>query len=91
MVQTNQKARSKEAEHDHCRKQITTRSFNKLHLWIRRLGNCKSDDWSHPEAAEKFYCELAAPGKKVRVGMEASGQTRWFERTAGGTGTLNCG
>src|SRR4029077_995904 len=31
-------------------------------------------------AAEKFYRDLAAQGKKVRVGMEASGQARWFER-----------
>ena len=31
------------------------------------------------EAAEKFYRELGK-GKKVRVGMEASGHARWFER-----------
>ena len=34
----------------------------------------------HREEAEKFYRDLAAPGIKVRVGMEASGQARWFER-----------
>jgi transposase len=34
----------------------------------------------HREQAEKFYRELAAHGVKVRVGMEASGQARWFER-----------
>jgi transposase len=34
----------------------------------------------HSEGAEKFYRELAAQGKKVRVGMEASGHARWFER-----------
>jgi transposase len=34
----------------------------------------------HREEAEKFYRELAAQGKKVGVGMEASGQARWFER-----------
>ena len=34
----------------------------------------------HREEAEKFYQELAAQGMKVRVGMEASGQARWFER-----------
>src|SRR5882762_4993610 len=33
---------------------------------------------AHPEEAEKFYRALA--GKKVRVGMEASGHARWFER-----------
>jgi transposase len=31
------------------------------------------------EEAEKFYRELAAGGQNVRVGMEASGQARWFE------------
>jgi hypothetical protein len=34
----------------------------------------------HREDAEKFYRDLAAQGVKVRVGMEASGQARWFER-----------
>jgi transposase len=32
----------------------------------------------HPEEAEKFYRALS--GQKVQVGMEASGQARWFER-----------
>ena len=31
-------------------------------------------------AAEKFYRELAARGVSVRVGMEATGYSRWFER-----------
>jgi hypothetical protein len=34
----------------------------------------------HREEAEKFYRDLAAHGIQVRVGMEASGQARWFER-----------
>ncbi len=34
----------------------------------------------HREEAEKFYRELAVQGMQVRVGMEASGQARWFER-----------
>ena len=34
----------------------------------------------HREEAEKFYRELATRGIKVRVGMEASGHARWFER-----------
>jgi hypothetical protein len=33
---------------------------------------------AHREEAEKFYRGLA--GQKVRVGMEASGHARWFER-----------
>jgi transposase len=35
---------------------------------------------AHREEAEKFYCALAVAGQKVRVGMEASGHARWFER-----------
>ena len=34
----------------------------------------------HREEAEKFYRELAGRGVQVRLGMEASGQARWFER-----------
>jgi transposase len=34
---------------------------------------------SHGEA-EKFYRELATRGVSVRVGMEATGYSRWFER-----------
>jgi transposase len=37
----------------------------------------------HREEAEKFYRDLAAQGMKVRVGMEASGHARWFERLLG--------
>ncbi|MGB6717585.1 MAG: IS110 family transposase [Candidatus Acidiferrales bacterium] len=32
------------------------------------------------QEAERFYRELAAPGVSVRVGMEATGYSRWFER-----------
>jgi transposase len=32
------------------------------------------------EEAEKFYRDLGAHGVSVRVGMEASGHARWFER-----------
>src|SRR5713226_7864079 len=38
---------------------------------------------AHPEEAEKFYRDLAAQGMQVRVGMEASGHARWFERLLG--------
>ena len=34
----------------------------------------------HCEDAEKFYRALAAANQQVRVGMEASGHARWFER-----------
>jgi transposase len=34
----------------------------------------------HPGEAEAFYRALLSQGKTVRVGMEASGHGRWFER-----------
>ena len=44
-----------------------------------------SGEWNerklgHREEAEQFYRQLEVRGKKVRVGMEASGHARWFER-----------
>ncbi len=41
----------------------------------RRLG--------HREEAEQFYRDLKVRGVNVRVGMEASGHARWFERLVG--------
>ena len=35
---------------------------------------------AHREGTEEFYRALAATGRQVRVGMEASGHGRWFER-----------
>ena len=34
----------------------------------------------HPEEAEKFYRDLWERKVRARVGMEASGHARWFER-----------
>lgn len=41
-------------------------------------GECEQRRLEHPHMAEKFYRSLA--GQTVRVGMEASGHARWFER-----------
>jgi transposase len=41
-------------------------------------GEMQEKRLAHREEAEKFYRSLA--GQKVRVGMEASGHARWFER-----------
>ena len=35
---------------------------------------------AHPEQAEQFYWELQQQNVAVRVGMESSGHSRWFER-----------
>jgi len=44
-------------------------------------GEFQEKRLAHREEAEKFYRALA--GQKVRVGMEASGHARWFERLLG--------
>jgi transposase len=41
-------------------------------------GDLQEKRLAHGEEAEAFYRALA--GQKVRVGMEASGHARWFER-----------
>jgi transposase len=46
-------------------------------------GELQERRLQHSEEAEKFYRDLAAQGMKVRVGMEASGHARWFERLRG--------
>jgi transposase len=49
--------------------------------WVdTETGESKELRLEHREEAEKFYRDLAAQGMKVRVGMEASGHARWFER-----------
>jgi transposase len=42
--------------------------------------SCKNGGCCTVRNGEKFYRDLAAQGVKVRVGMEASGHARWFER-----------
>src|ERR1700750_3126509 len=41
---------------------------------------------AHPKEAEEFYRSLSCVGRVVRVGMEASGHGRWFERLLEGLG-----
>jgi len=43
-------------------------------------GELQERRLQHREEAETFYRELLAQGVRVRVGMEASGHARWFER-----------
>src|SRR6516165_9758396 len=43
-------------------------------------GELQERRLQHPEEAEKFYRALWEQNGKVRVGMEASGHARWFER-----------
>jgi hypothetical protein len=57
--------------------------------WVdTESGEFQEQRLAHREDAEKFYRGLAAAGQKVRVGMEASGQTGEFYDAlpAGGSG-----
>src|SRR5215467_9934565 len=49
-------------------------------------GECQEKRLAHPKEAEEFYRSLASVGQTVRVGMEASGHGRWFERLLEGLG-----
>jgi transposase len=55
-------------------------SFQQIAFVDTETGELQERRLEHREEAEKFYRGLVAQGMKVRVGMEASGQARWFER-----------
>jgi transposase len=52
--------------------------FQQIALVDSDTGEFQEKRLAHREEAEKFYGALA--GEEVRVGMEASGHARWFER-----------
>jgi len=54
--------------------------FQQVAFVDTETGELQERRLQHREEAEKFCRELAAQGMKVRVGMEASGHARWFER-----------
>ena len=54
--------------------------FQQIAFVDMNTGELRELRLEHREQAEKFYRDLAAQGIQVRVGMEASGQARWFER-----------
>src|SRR5690348_13498782 len=49
-------------------------------------GEYQEKRLAHPKEAEEFYRSLSRVGQVVRVGMEASGRGRWFERLREGLG-----
>jgi len=55
-------------------------AFQQIAFVDTETGELQERRLQHREEAEKFYRALAAAGQKVRVGMEASGHARWFER-----------
>jgi transposase len=54
--------------------------FQHIALLDKDTGEFQEKRLCHAEEAAKFYRALAAKNEKVRVGMEASGHARWFER-----------
>ena len=51
-------------------------SFQQIAFVDTDTGELEERRLEHREEADKFYRELAVQAKKVRVGMEASGQAR---------------
>ena len=54
--------------------------FQQIAYVDTETGEVEEQRLEHREEAEKFYRELAGQGRRIRVGMEASGHARWFER-----------
>jgi transposase len=54
--------------------------FQQIAYVDTETGELQERALQHREEAEGFYRDLAAQGMKVRIGMEASGHARWFER-----------
>jgi transposase len=56
-------------------------SFQQIAFMDQGTGECGEQRLSHSDGeAEKFYRDLKHRGVSVRVGMEATGYARWFER-----------
>src|SRR5881227_2414988 len=55
-------------------------AFQQIAFVDTDTGELQERRLQHREEAERFYRDRAAERMKVRVGMEASGHARWFER-----------
>src|ERR1700686_3563453 len=56
-------------------------SFQTIAFLIEETGECGEQELNHSDGqADKFYRDLKQRGICVRVGMEATGYSRWFER-----------
>ena len=56
-------------------------SFQQIAFLDQETGECGEQPLNHRDGeAEKFYRELKQRGVSVRVGLEATGYSRWFER-----------
>jgi transposase len=62
-------------------------SFQQIAFFAEETGECGERQLNHSEGeAERFYRDLQQRGIHVRVGMEATGYARWFERLVAGLG-----
>jgi transposase len=56
-------------------------SFQTIAFFVQETGECGEQELNHSDGkAERFYRDLKERGICVRVGMEATGYARWFER-----------
>lgn len=55
-------------------------SFQQIAFVDRETGELGERRLLHREEAEQFYRQLREQSIQARVGMEASGHARWFER-----------
>jgi hypothetical protein len=56
-------------------------SFQQIAFMDQETGECGDRRLNHSDGeAERFYKELKERGVSVRVGLEATGYSRWFER-----------
>jgi transposase len=56
-------------------------SFQQIAFLVEETGEYSERRLNHSDGeADKFYRELQQRGVQVRVGMEATGYSRWFER-----------
>ena len=56
-------------------------SFQTIAFFVEETGECGEQELNHSDGrADKFYRDLKQRVISVRVGMEATGYSRWFER-----------
>ena len=56
-------------------------SFQAIAFFVEETGEYGEQELNHSDGqAERFYRDLKQRGISVRVGMEATGHSRWFER-----------
>jgi transposase len=56
-------------------------SFQQIAFLMEETGECGEQQLNHDDGgAERFYRDLQQQGIRVRIGMEATGYSRWFER-----------